>query len=119
MLTSPVLVTLFLVVVAVLCTPGLLLSAKYAIHMDTSVARGHGYMYTQRLCRPHFFLFCTSDLQEFDASAVPEPTEPVYRVAAAGAVNIHPLARTFKGLVPVSLDAPPPRRRRKGKQVRT
>lgn len=56
--------------------------------------------------------------QEFDAGAVPEPNEPVYRMAAAGAVNIHPLARTFEGLVPVSLDAPPPRPKRKGKQVR-
>lgn len=56
--------------------------------------------------------------QEFDAKAVPEPSEPVYRVAAAGAVNIHPSARTFEGLVPVSLDAPPPRPKRKGKQVR-
>ena len=56
--------------------------------------------------------------QEFDAGAVPEPSEPVYRAAAAGAVNIHPLAKTFQGLVPVSLDAPPPRPKRKGKQVR-
>lgn len=59
-------------------------------------------------------------VQEFDAGAVPEPNEPVYRVAAAAAaaaVNIHPLARTFEGLVPVSLDAPLPRPKRKGKQV--
>lgn len=56
--------------------------------------------------------------QEFDPGAVPEPNEPVYRAAAAAAVNIHPLARTFEGLVPVSLDAPPPRPKRKGKQVR-
>ncbi len=41
----------------------------------------------------------------------------MYRAAAAAAVNIHPLARTFQGLVPVSLDAPPPKPKRKGKQV--
>ncbi|CAM9357481.1 unnamed protein product [Ectocarpus sp. 12 AP-2014] len=53
----------------------------------------------------------------FDRSAVPEPAAPAYRAAAAAAVNIHPLAKTFEGLVPVSLDAPPPRPMRKGKQV--
>lgn len=70
------------------------------------------------LLKPHIcvFLFC-SFCQEFDASAVQEPQEPAYRAAAANVVNIHPLARTFEGLVPVSLDAPPPRPRRKGKQV--
>ncbi|CAM9837402.1 unnamed protein product [Pylaiella littoralis] len=52
-----------------------------------------------------------------DAGAVPEPSEPVYRTAAAAAVNIHPLAKTYEGLVPVSLDAPPPKMKRKGKQV--
>ncbi|CAM9905244.1 unnamed protein product [Ectocarpus fasciculatus] len=53
---------------------------------------------------------------EFDGRAVPEPAAPAYRAAAAAAVNIHPLAKTFEGLVPVSLDAPPPRPVRKGKQ---
>ncbi|CAN0067566.1 unnamed protein product, partial [Hapterophycus canaliculatus] len=54
----------------------------------------------------------------FDAGVVPEPTAPVYRAAAAAAVNIPPTARTFEGLVPVSLDAPLPRPKRAGKQAR-
>lgn len=58
------------------------------------------------------------NMQGCDAGAVPEPSEPVYRTAAAAAVNIHPLAKTYEGLVPVSLDAPPPKMKRKGKQVR-
>ncbi|CAM9540129.1 unnamed protein product [Ectocarpus sp. 4 AP-2014] len=58
-----------------------------------------------------------STFLEFDGSAVPQPAATVYRAAAAAAVNIHPLAKTFEGLVPVSLDAPPPRPMRKGKQV--
>lgn len=60
----------------------------------------------------------SSGMQGFDAGAVPEPNEPVYRTAAAAAVNINPLAKTFEGLVPVSLDAPPTKLKRKGKQVR-
>lgn len=68
-----------------------------------------------RTCRPPLLSF---GMQGFDPGAVPEPTEPAYRTAAATAVNIHPLAKTFEGLVPVSLDAPPPTMKRKGKQVR-
>lgn len=59
-----------------------------------------------------------SDVQGFDAGAVSEPTAPVYRAAAASAVNIPPTARTFEGLVSVSLDAPLPKPKRAGKQVR-
>ncbi|CAM9286449.1 unnamed protein product [Scytosiphon promiscuus] len=55
--------------------------------------------------------------ESFDAGAVPEPTAPVYRAAAAAAVNIPPTARTFEGLVSVSLDGPLPRPKRAGKQV--
>ncbi|CAM9608394.1 unnamed protein product, partial [Sphacelaria rigidula] len=56
--------------------------------------------------------------EEFDSFATRQHLEQqTFRGAAASAVNVHPLARTFEGLVPVSLDAPPPRPKRKGKQV--
>lgn len=56
--------------------------------------------------------------QEFDSRATLERlNQPAYRGPAASVVNIHPLAKTFEGLVPVSLDAPPPRPKRMGKQV--
>lgn len=45
--------------------------------------------------------------------------KPAFRAAAASAVNVHPKAKTFEGLVPVSLDAPPSRPKRMGKQVST
>ena len=51
---------------------------------------------------------------------MPEPVGAASQASAAAAasvVNIPPRARTFEGLVPVSLDAPPPRAKRKGKQV--
>lgn len=47
-----------------------------------------------------------------------EPTGRATRAAASASVNIDPLAKTFEGLVPVSVDAPPPKPKLKGKQVR-
>lgn len=65
-------------------------------------------------------MFCPNCWQEFDSFATRQHLEQqTFRGAAASAVNVHPLARTFEGLVPVSLDAPPLRPKRKGKQVDT
>lgn len=63
-------------------------------------------------CRPRFLFN-----QEFDANVAHEVFQPARAVAATTAVNIHPHAKTFEGLVPVSVDQPPPRPKRKGKQV--
>ncbi|CAM9246347.1 unnamed protein product, partial [Discosporangium mesarthrocarpum] len=53
--------------------------------------------------------------EEFDPHAAGEPEGLSRR--ASGAVNLDPLAKTFTDLVPISLDSPLPRPKRKGKQV--